>query len=190
MKEISYNTNTFFTSDTHFWHTNILEYCNRPFETIEEMNEEIIKRWNDKIGKNDIVFHLGDFAFCGSTLYNNLLDRLNGKITLILGNHDRRNLNKNIIDKFNGVYQQVSIKIEDQRIYLNHFPFLCYSGSLNGVWQLFGHVHSGPYKKENSLDDLRLNMLLPGQYDVGVDNNNFTPISYMELKEKIKKERV
>ena len=53
----------FFTSDTHFWHVNIIKYCNRPFETIEEMNETIIEKWNSKISKDDIVFNLGDFAF-------------------------------------------------------------------------------------------------------------------------------
>ena len=187
--ELKYNSNDvnlFFTSDTHFWHTNIIKYCNRPFIDIEEMNEEIIKRWNDKVGKDDIVFHLGDFAFCGSSQYKTLLERLNGKITLILGNHDWRNIKEGYMSKFNGVYQQLRIKVDDQRIYLNHFPFLCYEGSWRGVWQLFGHVHSGPYNSGGGLDDPRLRMLLPGQYDVGVDNNNFTPISYKELCTKVK----
>lgn len=187
--ELKYNSNDvnlFFTSDTHFWHSNIIKYCNRPFMDIEEMNEEIIKRWNDKIEKNDLVFHLGDFAFCGSSQYKTLLERLNGKIILILGNHDWRNIKEGYMSKFNGIYQQLRIKVDDQRIYLNHFPFLCYEGSWRGVWQLFGHVHSGPYNNGGGLDDPRLKMLLPGQYDVGVDNNNFTPISYKELCTKVK----
>ena len=187
--ELKYNSNDvnlFFTSDTHFWHSNIIKYCNRPFMDIEEMNEEIIKRWNDKIGKDDLVFHLGDFAFCGSSQYKTLLERLNGKIILILGNHDWRNIKEGYMSKFNGIYQQLRIKVDDQRIYLNHFPFLCYEGSWRGVWQLFGHVHSGPYNNGGGLDGPRLKMLLPGQYDVGVDNNNFTPISYKELCTKVK----
>lgn len=187
--ELKYNSNDvnlFFTSDTHFWHSNIIKYCNRPFMDIEEMNEEIIKRWNDKIEKNDLVFHLGDFAFCGPSQYKTLLERLNGKIILILGNHDWRNIKEGYMSKFNGIYQQLRIKVDDQRIYLNHFPFLCYEGSWRGVWQLFGHVHSGPYNNGGGLDNPRLKMLLPGQYDVGVDNNNFTPISYKELCTKVK----
>ena len=83
--ELKYNSNDvnlFFTSDTHFWHSNIIKYCNRPFMDIEEMNEEIIKRWNDKIEKDDLVFHLGDFAFCGPSQYKTLLERLNGKKNL------------------------------------------------------------------------------------------------------------
>ena len=187
--ELKYNSNDvnlFFTSDTHFWHSNIIKYCNRPFMDIEEMNEEIIKRWNDKIENDDLVFHLGDFAFCGPSQYKTLLERLNGKITLVLGNHDWRNIKEGYMSKFNGIYQQLRIKVDDQRIYLNHFPFLCYEGSWRGVWQLFGHVHSGPYNNGGGLDDPRLKMLLPGQYDVGVDNNNFTPISYKELCTKVK----
>ena len=187
--EVKYNSNDvnlFFTSDTHFWHSNIIKYCNRPFMDVEEMNEEIIKRWNNKIEKDDLVFHLGDFAFCGPSQYKTLLERLNGKITLVLGNHDWRNIKEGYMSKFNGIYQQLRIKVDDRRIYLNHFPFLCYEGSYRGVWQLFGHVHSGPYNNGGGLDDPRLKMLLPGQYDVGVDNNNFTPISYKELCTKVK----
>ena len=187
--ELKYNSNDvnlFFTSDTHFWHSNIIKYCNRPFMDIEEMNEEIIKRWNDKIENDDLVFHLGDFAFCGPSQYKTLLERLNGKITLVLGKYDWRNIKEGYMSKFNGIYQQLRIKVDDQRIYLNHFPFLCYEGSWRGVWQLFGHVHSGPYNNGGGLDDPRLKMLLPGQYDVGVDNNNFTPISYKELCTKVK----
>ena len=93
MKEqiISFDTqeqNIFFTSDTHFWHDNIIKFCNRPFNSIEEMNDTIIENWNKVVGKNDIVFHLGDFCFCGSDKFKDIIERLNGYIYLILGNHD------------------------------------------------------------------------------------------------------
>lgn len=78
---------TFFTSDTHFGHENIIKFCKRPYQSVEEMNEALIENWNKVIGKNDTVFHLGDFALGGSTVWNNTLDRLNGKIYLIFGNH-------------------------------------------------------------------------------------------------------
>ena len=67
--------------------------------------------------------------------------------------------------------------------FLNHYPFLCYGGSYRGVWQLFGHVHSGP--NAEGLDISRLESLFPTQYDVGVDNNDYAPISYREVKSKI-----
>ena len=69
----------FFTSDTHFYHGNIIRFCNRPFKDAEMMNETIISNWNNTIGQDDIVFHLGDFCLGGSAEWTKMLDRLNGK---------------------------------------------------------------------------------------------------------------
>ncbi|MBO5004465.1 MAG: metallophosphoesterase [Clostridia bacterium] len=179
--------NIFFTSDTHFWHTNIIKYAKRPFGHIEEMNNTIIASWNKVVGKNDIVFHLGDFCFCGSDKLKTLLDSLNGKIYLIMGNHDWKTIKDGQRKRFAGVYQQMSIRVDGQPIYLNHFPFLCFAGSYRGdrsTWQLFGHVHSGIRNREG-LDNDRLQYLFPTQYDVGVDNNNFKPVSFQEVEKII-----
>ena len=193
----------FFTSDTHFGHTNIIRFCNRPFKDAEEMNNTLIDNWNSVVGKNDIVYHLGDFAFGSQTLWNNMLDRLNGHIHLIIGNHDMKNLKQGCIDRFESVSFQKQIYIEGKCIYLNHFPFLCYAGSYryeNPVWQIFGHVHSQDafYDIESITDQEvkeilgqdanRLQYLFPTQYDVGVDKNNFTPINYYEVKAKIEEQ--
>jgi calcineurin-like phosphoesterase family protein len=179
--------NTFFTSDTHFGHANIIRLCNRPFKDVEEMNEKLVENWNRVVPEDGTVFHLGDFAFGGSALWNSIIPRLNGQIYLIIGNHDRKNLRQGYMDKFVGVLPQMQIQIEKRSIYLNHYPFLCYGGSYrndaDAVWQLFGHVHSGP--TSSGLDCGRLVHLFPYQYDVGVDNNNYTPISWTEVKEKI-----
>ena len=78
----------FFTADTHWGHRNIIRYCQRPFADVDEMNEALITNWNSTIGKDDIVFHLGDFAMGGSAEWCRLLERLNGRIYLILGNHE------------------------------------------------------------------------------------------------------
>lgn len=72
----------FFTSDTHFYHTKIIEFCKRPFGNIEDMNETLTANWNSAVGPTDIVFHLGDFCLGDSEKWNRLLDRLNGKIHL------------------------------------------------------------------------------------------------------------
>lgn len=187
-KKIKYSPDhTFFTSDTHFGHANIIRFCNRPFQNVEEMNEVLIENWNKVVSKNDTVFHLGDFAFGGSSVWNSIIPRLNGHINLIIGNHDRKNLRQGYMSYFDMVVPQLQIEIEDNSIYLNHYPFLCYGGSYRGVWQLFGHVHSGP--GADGLDISRLRVLLPTQYDVGVDNNNFTPISYREVKNKIEAQK-
>lgn len=134
-------TGVFFTSDTHFNHANILNFCNRPFADVEEMNEELITRWNNVVGKNDTVFHLGDFCFGGAAEWTRLLDQLHGKIHLIVGNHDLKNLRQGIINRFGEVTMQSQIQIDEHLIYLNHYPFLCYSGAYRPeVWQLFGEV--------------------------------------------------
>ena len=177
----------FFTSDTHFNHANIIKFCGRPYESVEEMNKDIIERWNNKVPENGIVFHLGDFAFGGSDIWNNTRKRLNGTVYLIEGNHDIKQNGQTKYNLFEGVFKQLVIKIDCQFILLNHYPFLCYASRERGTWQLFGHVHSGP-NSNKGIDVPRLQYLYPTQYDVGVDNNNFTPISYSEVREKIIKQ--
>lgn len=187
MKEIGYKfdgNKVFFTSDTHFGHENIIKFCNRPFLDVEEMNDTLIRNWNSVVSDTDTVFHLGDFAFGGSSVWNDTLSCLNGHIHLIIGNHDRKNLRQGYHNKFESINAQLQIEIENNSIYLNHYPFLCYGGAYRDVWQLFGHVHSGPNQKTGK-DNERLVNLFPRQYDVGVDNNDYTPISYNKVKEII-----
>ena len=182
----------FFTSDTHFGHSKIIDYCKRPFSSIEEHDKTLIQNWNNVVGQDDTVFHLGDFAYGNSQFVSNIIKQLNGNIILIKGNHDLRNMNPTLYNIFSDAVYQARILIDKQTVYLNHFPFLCFEhGDINLYKdnysiQLFGHVHSGPLT--SSEDTSRLNILLPTQYDVGVDNNNFTPISWIDVKNKIKQQ--
>ena len=80
------------------------------------------------------------------------------------------------------------IEVDKQKIYLNHYPFLCYGGAYRNMWQLFGHVHTS--KNNTGKDASRLDMLFPTQYDVGVDNNDFTPVSFELVKEDNPKNRL
>ena len=176
----------FFTSDTHFTHANIIRFCSRPFKNVEEMDETMIANWNRVVSENDIVFHLGDFCMGGSSKWTNVLNRLNGKIYLIIGNHDMKNLKQSCSDRFEKVAMQMYIEVDKQKIYLNHCPFLCYGGAYRDTWQLFGHVHTN--KNNTGIDAPRLKMLFPTQYDVGVDNNNFTPVSFEQVKAIIQKQ--
>ena len=184
METIKYDSGEglWFTSDTHWHHSRIIEFCNRPFTSIEEMNEKLIENWNSVVKPGDTVFHLGDFCFGGSQAWNSILDQLNGNILLIKGNHDEKSLRQGYMLRFKWVGYQLHLLIEDHSIYLNHFPFLCYGGTYHDIptWQLFGHVHSGPGANGKDID--RLQYLFPTQYDVGVDNNNFTPVSFEQIK--------
>ena len=182
----------FFTSDTHFGHSKIIDYCKRPFSSIEEHDKTLIQNWNNVVGQDDTVFHLGDFAYGNSQFVSNIIKQLNGNIILIKGNHDLRNMNPTLYNMFSDAVYQARILIDKQTVYLNHFPFLCFEhGDINLYKdnysiQLFGHVHSGSLTSSEDVN--RLNILFPTQYDVGVDNNNFTPISWIDVKNKIKQQ--
>ena len=174
----------FFTSDTHFNHANIIRFCSRPFETVEEMNEQLILRWNEVVAPDDTVFHLGDFALGGSAGWTKVLDRLNGKIHLIMGNHDLKNLRQGFMGRFEEVTMQRYIQVGKVSLYLNHHPFLCFEGGQrDNCWQLFGHVHTCP--NNTGVDADRLPLLYPTQYDVGVDNNDYRPVSFLEVERRI-----
>ena len=175
-----------FTADSHIGHRNIIKYCKRPFSDVEEMNETLISNWNKVVGKDDFVFHLGDFSVGGAAEWTSLLDSLNGRIFLVLGNHDMNNVDQGFMRRFEDVSMQMLISIGKQRVYLNHYPFLCYGGAYRGTWQLFGHVHTNISML--GLDSPRLRMLFPRQYDVGVDNNSYTPISFDEVEIKIQEQ--
>ena len=149
------------------------------------MDDALIANWNRVVGKDDIIFHLGDFAMGGSAEWSRLLQKLNGKIYLILGNHDMKTIGAGF-SRLEGVAMQMLINVKGQIIYLNHYPFLCYGGAYRNTWQLYGHVHTGPANR--GLDAPRLKMMLPTQYDVGVDNNNYIPVSFEQVKRSIRKQ--
>ena len=139
------------------------------------------------VGMDDDVFHLGDFCLGGAAEWTSVLNRLNGNIHLIVGNHDLKNLRQGFTNRFVEVVMQRHIVVEKHCIYLNHYPFLCFSGSYkDDTWQLFGHVHTR--KNNTGIDANRLQYLYPTQYDVGVDNNNFTPVSYDQVRKIIEKQ--
>ena len=174
-----------FTSDTHFFHENIIRFCGRPFNDVEEMNEALIKNWNEAIPEDGVVFHLGDFAHASLSQWEGVLRRLNGTIHMIIGNHDESVFKHRGRALFATIREQRMIEVGGQKILLNHYPFLSYAGAYNNVWQLFGHVHSGP-RSHTGLDLPRLKTLFTFQYDVGVDNNEYRPISFSQLCEIFK----
>lgn len=170
----------FFISDTHFNHKNAIEYNNRPFNSVEEMNEEMIKNWNKVVPKDGIVFHIGDFAFGGSSVWKSIIPRLNGDIYLVLGNHDIRNWRNGYTQYFKQVAHQMYVNISGYRLVLNHFPFAALPQDTDcetPIIQIFGHVH---HKEQED----RLN-LQRTQYNVCADLNNYTPISFVEILNKL-----
>jgi calcineurin-like phosphoesterase family protein len=193
--------NLYFTSDPHLNHKNIIEFCNRPFGSVEEMNKVIISNWNNTIKHGDWVYILGDFCLGDRKMWCYFLNQLPGNKILIQGNHDR---DKNIpIDKFADVYNGfVNVEVKDpeikggsQRITLCHYPMLSWYHSHMGAWQLFGHWHShkvvSPNNENKEVSEyvkeeyFYMDKVRPTQYDCGMDGNNFTPISYHNVKKII-----
>jgi calcineurin-like phosphoesterase family protein len=165
--------NYFFTADTHFFHSKIIEYSSRPFSSVEEMNEKLIQNWNNKVQKGDIVYHAGDFGFwrgVGIDTHKEIkvfLGRLNGNINLVLGNHDVQNYNQKVLSLFASTSLLREKTIDNQRIVICHYPILSWGGRKKGSIMLHGHCH---YNLEVSRkESTQIGKIL----DVGVDGNNY-----------------
>lgn len=153
-----------FTSDQHFDHVNIIEYCNRPFADVEEMNQALIDNWNSVVSPADTVVVLGDVGlFSDPELVRyKFLRHLKGNKIFVKGNHDHwlRGAEKRYmyIHKCNGIM-----------IHCSHYPLRTWAASnRKACLQLHGHTHAALEPYEN-------------QWDVGVDNNNYFPISLTQL---------
>ena len=181
----------FFTSDLHLFHKNIIDFCDRPFYDVEDMNKTIIQKWNGIIDEDSIIFVLGDMFFTSSIdKITNVMDQLNGEIHLIMGNHDYQNkLDRDVIKTmFASVHDLYEVYVEDpdigrQGLVLCHYPLLTWNNKMRGYWNLHGHIHSGPKS-----DATEQGLHLLGHYDVGVDNNSYYPVSYYDVKVNITRE--
>lgn len=125
-------------SDTHWNHKNIIEYCNRPFKTVEEMNSIMIKNWNNTVGKNDLVIHLGDVGIGSYDKVSSIIHSLNGKKMLIMGNHDNFSENR---------YREMGFKTVSRfPILWNKFFLLSHAPlqltETTPYFNLYGHVHN------------------------------------------------
>lgn len=190
----------YFTSDTHFGHQRIIDLCNRPFSTVDEMNEALIDNWNSVVNPADTVYHLGDFVMGPFVETMKLVDRLNGLIYLVPGNHDRvsraypHRTGEHFWRDFD-IYNEYEIEIIGERVYgfrlmnipvpvnMSHYPYVGDSHNEDrfkelrpvddGNWLLHGHVHN-----EWQVRDRMIN--------VGVDVWNYTPISIDTIYDIIK----
>lgn len=176
---------TFFTSDTHFGHKNIIKYSNRPFKDVDHMNEELIKSWNNVVDEDDEVYHIGDVSLMSPEKTSEVLYRLNGKIYLIRGNHEKSVMKKQYNrDRFEWILPKAEITIEGQFIILDHYSGRVWNKSHRGSWMLYGHSHNSleydPWGKS---------------MDVGVDSaykilGEYRPFSFEEVKRILDKREI
>lgn len=131
----------FYISDWHYGHANILAFDNRPFKSLDEMNEALVGRWNNVVSDGDIVYVLGDMFWCNMETAISVLDKLNGQKFLIKGNHDRCNDNR-FKKKFVKVTEYLEVEDGDKKIVLCHYPIPCFKNHFYGWYHLYGHVHN------------------------------------------------
>lgn len=161
---------TFIISDTHFGHRNIIEYTNRPFYSVEEMNETLIKNWNSVVKKDDVVWHLGDFGFGSKETIINIRSRLNGKIFLILGNHDSHPMK--------WYYECGFDKVYDKPVIINDFYILSHMPRVVGAdiyGYIYGHVHNDEMYKDYTKNS----------FCACVERIDYKPILLDKIKEKM-----
>lgn len=164
-----------FTSDTHFGHAKVLAYDNRPFETIEEHDEALIRRWNTLVHPGDTVYHLGDFSWHTKILQvETVLGLLHGTKILVKGNHDLK-----AVTKANGwakVTPYEEVRHRDQKICLFHYRMVVWNASHYGSWALHGHSHG-------SLPVSTTSKTL----DVGTMCWGYAPVSFDEIAAEMTK---
>lgn len=160
--------NTWFTSDLHLGHHNIIKYSNRPFSGIQEMDDTIISNWNSKVQQYDHIWFLGDFCFSDLEKGQRYLDRLNGIKHLIKGNHDKSGVQ---LKGWDTIDDLVEIQVDKQWITLCHYAMRIWNRSHYGTYHLYGHSHGSLPDDPNSLS-----------FDVGVDCHNFMPLSFQDVK--------
>lgn len=181
----------YFTSDLHFGHRNIISFCYRPFLDTKDMDTRLIENWNEVVSNDDTVFVLGDICwFHGRHDLKNTLKQLYGKdIYVILGNHDKEESFDLLLQdhpNWHVLGDAATLFIDEEgknatELFLCHYPLMTWPHRGFGAINLFGHIHSYP-GFENMDSKLPL---WPNQYDVGVDNNQYKPIEFGEITEKL-----
>ena len=179
--------NIWFTADCHFGHSNIITYCNRPFDGVDKMNSALIRNWNERVKPEDTVFHVGDFCFKNTpggkygegqmVTAATWEKKLNGKIIFIQGNHDKNNSCKTPI-------QNIVVAMGGKRIQLVHNT----EHIITSNYDLYfvGHVHQAWKTKE-----LKVQFGIAKCINVGVDVWQYKPVSLNEiLRLQISKEKV
>jgi len=162
---------TYFTSDTHFDHKNVIQYCNRPFLSVDEMNIVMVEKWNSVVTNKDTVYHLGDFTLGDIRHFTKWISQLNGNIKILPGSHDHLWLKDfEASEKVQVVVPLVSIEFPEimigkypQVIVMCHYSMQVWDRSHYGSWHLFGHSHG-------NLKGIGLS------FDIGVDCTEFVPL--------------
>jgi len=178
----------FFSGDKHFGHKSVIKICNRPYKDVYEMAEDYLSKHNSVVKNSDDYHDLGDIGYrCSPQYIASLIRRMNGRIHIILGNHDkplraaiRNGLLKDLLDSGKlEIYGSIDpntitakiIHIEGKRVVLSHYAYRTWPSAFRGTIHLYGHSHG-------NLNDFYRS------FDVGVDSNNGYPWEWSEVINK------
>lgn len=172
----------YYISDLHLGHYNIIKMCNRPFETVEEMQEKITENWNNIVTNDDHVYILGDLFYRFGGNMETFLKSLHGHKHLIIGNHDGRLLkNKRVCNNFESVdyYKEVDDIIDGRpvQVIMCHYPMVEWNGFFRNTIHLFGHIHNN-----TTNETYNIVKKLKNAYNVGADILNFTPCTLSQVR--------
>lgn len=165
----------YYIADCHFGDEKVIQFSDRPFQSVEEMDEQMIKNWNRVVDKWDHVYIVGDLCHrCEDP--EKYIQRLNGRLHLICGNHDQMiREDENLHKYFEEICDYQVIKDGSHRIALFHYPMLEWDGYYYGSWHIFGHIHNHPsITQERALS-------LSKALNCGVDVTGFRPLTFDEL---------
>jgi len=196
MKIVHQKQNIFFISDLHISHKNAIKYDKRPFESLEEMHVELIKNWNSVVGPDDVVYNLGDLSFGSDEITKWFLHSINGKINHVLGNHDKLEHISKFSARIDNIYDYgVEIWVDDTEtddksgkrthIIMSHYPILSWNRAHYGSVHLHGHSHNSLTKNRDYEWYYKRRVM-----DVGCNAINYTPISYKQVMDVMRKREV
>ena len=133
----------FYIADLHIGHGHAIEFDNRPFKNVEEMDSKLISNWNSVVGKNDTVYVIGDFIWHREQSWSEILEQLKGNIVLICGNHDPNRFSSKTKSYFQDIKDYKSIIDKDKHVIMCHYPIPFYKNDMNDDYvMLYGHVHN------------------------------------------------
>lgn len=182
----------FFSSDTHYFHRNVIKYCNRPFETVEEMNDYLITKHNEIVKPEDTWYFLGDFGFASNNRLREIIAKLNGKKIIICGNHDR-GATKMLALGFDFACYEMVLNVGGHRCRLSHFPYRPTEEEIKGLGYDDRHLDKRPVRIAGEFllnghsHSKKIEILKPWALDVGVDGHDYTPWSEIEIQKVITK---
>lgn len=164
--------NLYFSSDHHLGHHNIINHCERPYESLQEMDDDLIDRWNKIVPRGAEVVYLGDLTMnMKPAMIQEYLFRLNGrKWWFVYGNHDIQLERSKMYPPMDMLLLDIRVKDTRQLIHCCHYPIMSWYQKARGSWHLYGHIHNNEAQHRD-----------PRAYNVGVDVNNFEPLTYWEL---------